>query len=423
MALILPVSVISGKDWGNTRALLSEHYERIELWTLSKVESSYSRSFSADTGMAEALIIATKKVRVEALHTKSVQHIILLELPQREMAAVETAQVVSDAREVFLGDDRIGVTLPGHFAREMVGHPSGLVNVDLALVAEGLVKDALRFPPLNQPLDLPITLLGAQALFGPVDRDINGINRSTGIPRGPFNVVKFDELVRGDAVPYPILWSQNSSSMTSLEVLPDSYGALRHGIDLSSATRIWEGWEPKAGARSYICGATRLHIRRNMRSNSDRLCASLTPRLAIGGAAWPSATVQPELTDHPDQWEKAWAVWLNTTLGLIGRWWVSNRQQEGRSSLTVTTLGRIPVLDLSRVTPDQVSALADYCDEILHWTLLPVYLAREDQTRLQIDRVVLCEILGLSEEVLEPLETLRNVWCDEPSVHGGKKRV
>ena len=65
------------------------------------MESSYSRSFSADTGMAEALIIATKKVRVEALHTKSVQHIILLELPQREMAAVETAQVVSDAREVF----------------------------------------------------------------------------------------------------------------------------------------------------------------------------------------------------------------------------------------------------------------------------------------------------------------------------------
>ena len=114
---------------------------------------------------------------------------------------------------------------------------------------------------------------------------------------------------------------------------------------------------------------------------------------------------------------------MNTTLGLIGRWWVSNRQQEGRSSLTVTTLGRIPVLDLSRVTPDQVSALADYCDEILHWTLLPVYLAREDQTRLQIDRVVLCEILGLSEEVLEPLETLRNAWCDEPSVHGGKKRV
>ncbi|MXZ06590.1 MAG: hypothetical protein F4Y75_03625 [Acidimicrobiia bacterium] len=422
LALILPVSVISGKDWGNTRALLSEHYESIEVWTLSNVEGSYSRAFSADTGMAESLIIATKKRGKRPTTRLSAQYVMLLERPQREMSAIETARVVEETKNIFLGDDRIGVTLNAGLSREVVGHPSGLVNLDLATTAAGLVADTLTFPPLTQPVDLPMTLLGAQARFGPVHRDINGINQPSGIPRGPFDVISCDESIRWEAVTYPVLWAQDSASMTSMEVLPDRHGVIRTDFEQISADRIWEGWKPQAGARRYICGATRLHIRMDLGS-SDRLGACLTPKQSIGGRAWPSATVQPELTDYPDQWDKAWAVWLNTTLGLIGRWWVANRQHPGRSCLTVTTLGRIPVLDLSRITLDQVANLADFCDEILHQTLLPVYLAREDETRLQMDRVVLCEILGLSEEVLEPLETLRNAWCDEPSVHGGKKRV
>ena len=44
-----------------------------------------------------------------------------------------------------------------------------------------------------------------------------------------------------------------------------------------------------------------------------------------------------------------------------------------------------------------------------------------DNTRKDLDRAVLIELLGLPEDILEPLDLPRQKWCAEPSVHGGKK--
>ena len=119
-------------------------------------------------------------------------------------------------------------------------------------------------------------------------------------------------------------------------------------------------------------------------------------------------------------WEKALALWLNTTLGLVARWWVSSRQQQGRARLTVTTIGHIPVLDLREIPPTRVRPLAREFDRFAGETLLPANEAFRDDTRQAIDRAVLCNVLGLPESILDPLATLRVQWCTEPSVHGGK---
>ena len=54
------------------------------------------------------------------------------------------------------------------------------------------------------------------------------------------------------------------------------------------------------------------------------------------------------------------------------------------------------------------------------WTFLPANEAHRDDTRKELDRAVLCELLGLPESILEPLGVLREQWCAEPTVHGGK---
>ena len=46
--------------------------------------------------------------------------------------------------------------------------------------------------------------------------------------------------------------------------------------------------------------------------------------------------------------------------------------------------------------------------------------AYRDPLRCELDEAVLCGVLGLPESILEPLATLREQWCAEPSVHGGK---
>ena len=54
------------------------------------------------------------------------------------------------------------------------------------------------------------------------------------------------------------------------------------------------------------------------------------------------------------------------------------------------------------------------------WTFLPANEAYRDETRQALDRAVLCELIGLPESILEPLGVLREQWCAEPTVHGGK---
>ena len=63
LALILPAKVIEGRGWENTRRLLAHSYENIAAVTISSGRNvtSESRAFSADTGMAEAIIVATRR--------------------------------------------------------------------------------------------------------------------------------------------------------------------------------------------------------------------------------------------------------------------------------------------------------------------------------------------------------------------------
>jgi len=59
LALVLPFSFTSGASWKRARAALHEHYDRIRVIGIAS-SGQYSRAFSADTGMAECLVVATK---------------------------------------------------------------------------------------------------------------------------------------------------------------------------------------------------------------------------------------------------------------------------------------------------------------------------------------------------------------------------
>ena len=52
---------------------------------------------------------------------------------------------------------------------------------------------------------------------------------------------------------------------------------------------------------------------------------------------------------------------------------------------------------------------------------LPAHRAAEDPAR-ELDRLVLGEALGFEPEAMEQVALLRQKWCAEPTVHGGKRR-
>ena len=51
---------------------------------------------------------------------------------------------------------------------------------------------------------------------------------------------------------------------------------------------------------------------------------------------------------------------------------------------------------------------------------LPANEAYRDQARIDLDHAVMVSLLGVQEQILENLSILRQQWCEEPSVHGGK---
>ena len=115
-------------------------------------------------------------------------------------------------------------------------------------------------------------------------------------------------------------------------VLPCSQGTVRPDMD-DKAQMIWDGYvnnddEP-------IAGATRLHINRDFRLNSQSLGACMAPTPAVGGRAWPSFSPTPANNDDETLWGKVLVLWLNTTPGLVARWWVSSRQQARQFGSTI----------------------------------------------------------------------------------------
>ena len=136
----------------------------------------------------------------------------------------------------------------------------------------------------------------------------------------------------------------------------------------------------------------------------------------MGGAAWSNVTFDNEPFDY------AFAVWGNSTLGLLTYWWHSSRQQSSKARMTIRSAGPLPVLDFRALSTKQLRTAEAIFNEFGDKELKPAYLADADANRALLDRRVVCDLLGFDEEVYVAVRRLAAKWCAEPSVHGGKAR-
>ena len=401
LALVLPITVISGKSWAAARHRLARHYRDLTVVTLATV-GQYARAFSADTGEGEALIVAVKRgAPVEAADADTpTLYSNLRHRPRSTVDSMEVARAISQgpAREtefIWIGADEIGCYIRASLAD---GGCTALRDADVVSAALNLPRGALHLPRRLDADPLPVTSLGNLGARGKYHQDISGPEENrAGVPRGPFNIIPWRE----GTPTYPVLWWHDAARERRLVVAPDSEGLVRPGRR-QHAIDVWET-------------ATRLHFNRDFRLNSQSLAACLTPEQSIGGRAWPNFHVEGD-----PRREQALALWTNTTPGLIAFWWLGTRQHAGRVSVTITMLPSLPVLDVQTLTESQLRLAARLFSEFASRDLLPANEAYRDETRQDLDRAVLCELLGLPASILEPLSLLRRQWCEEPTVHGGK---
>src|SRR5205085_5994523 len=116
-------------------------------------------------------------------------------------------------------------------------------------------------------------------------------------------------------------------------------------------------------------------------------------------------------------------LWANTSLGLLLRWWHSNKQQSGRGNIGKSTLKTLPVLDVTALTPAQLAEAIRIFDAMSGQPLLPLHEIGKDTVRSQLDNDFARDVLGLATPIIAaggPLELLRIKLSQEPSIRGAK---
>ena len=339
LALVLPLSAAAGLSWQGFRETLAENYTDLTVLSIAGSDND-QLSFSADTGMAECLVIARKGKQAEGSTGRG--HFVSLGRRAGGFAhASALAMNVSDPEQarsledgpyggtaLMIGDELAGESMTAQMKTD--GESWGAVrlsDLSLAQTAYALAQSRLWLPGSPSALDLKVTPLNRLGKLGMVHRDITGPQ-----PRGAF-----DKVDPSPTATYPSLWNHDAKNETRMACQPDSQ------------LRVRLGMEEKA-ASSWIT-ASRTHINLDFRFNSQPLTAAFTERTSMGGRAWPNV----RFPDH--RFDYAFTLWSNSTLGLLLYWWHSNRQHSGRGTTTIRNVESLPVLDLDALREEQLAHL------------------------------------------------------------------
>ena len=420
LALVMPLSLISGDAWEKSRALLAKHYSNLVVISIAGTASA-DLSFSADTSMGECLIVGRKS----ATGSKRATFIILNERPQFPLlgviAADQIRRLIKSQNLRRLEDGPLNGT-PLHFGDELIGQAldaplpvsggwnlSRITDLSLAQTAHQLTQKSIWLPSMNKSeiVDIPITTVGNIGDIGPYHADIN-YNTSAGGIRGPFDISPVEP---NSAPTYPVLWAHKAARERTMSFEGDSEGVPRQGSTPEEQTivdlKVEDIWNT----------ASHCHFNRDFRFNSQSTGMQLTPRKTIGGTAWLSIKLS-----SGDQ-EKALVVWANTSLGLLLHWWHANKQQSGRGRIGKKMLHTLPILDVTALEPKLLAEAVQLFDAMSEQPLLPLHKLDSDPVRKELDEAFARNVLRLPESILTsggPLELLREKLSREPSIRGGK---
>ena len=403
LALVLPLSAAVGFAWQKFREMVARNYT--DLNVLSIAANGDDMAFSSDTGMAECLMIA-RKLKGGEFSTERVQFVSL----GRRPFSLASANTV--ARNIVFGDDTrkiedgpfggTRVSIGDQLIGEMLTAPSSLggdawagvriLDYSLAQTAYYMSLSQLKLPGMPNSCELITAHIRDFSKVGLYHLDIVGTP-----PRGPFTKIS-----PSSTATYPALWNHDAKEETRMLCVPDSQLEVRPGMETKAAS-VW-------------VTASRAHVSLDFRFNSQPLAAAFTERMSIGGRAWPNVAFDK------NQFDCAFSVWSNSTLGLLAYWWHSSLQQPGRGIITIRTAETLPVLDFRALSDVQLATAERIFDEFRELDLMPAYLADADPNRALLDRRVVCHLLGFDEDVYRGVRRLAQKWCAEPSVHGGKAR-
>lgn len=427
MGIITPLSLMSGEAWGAARAKIANHYDDVILLSISGKRLK-EMSFSADTGMGEAMTLG-KKRKVARTDDARATFVVLDDRPTMPLDGYAVADAIRrsiDTRSlrkiedaplggtaIQIGNDVVGQAIEAPLPADKTWDICRISDLALAQSAWRLIASGeLWLPAMPKPHTslLPLDRVGDMLAFiGPYHADINW-NGTGGAIRGPFGLKPTDTPA---SVTYPILWTHDAARERSLCFEADNEGIVRPGKDAPENDRILDKVSAVAASASH------LHFNQNFQFNSQSTAMQYTKRRTIGGRAWMTLRFA-----DPDM-ETAVVLWGNSSLGLLLHWWQANKQQAGRGNIGKQALANFICLDPTKLTKAQIKESAKLLEKRADTPMRPFNEIDLDDARAELDREFLHGILGLPEELFSKggvFELLRRKLSTEPSIAGSKLR-
>lgn len=420
IGFVLPLTAALGEVWTKTRQLIEQDFADILVVAVAAGRALNDDALSADTGMEEMLLVATLRTRsaenpnkAEAEASSMIRCVTLYDAPTRLGEAGEIARAIIT---VAASLDQPGATLPVRIGGDEIGQITALevdgagrpwsavavTHDSIATLAHELSRGRLR--GLNsERYDIPVEMTTIEQLFdvGPTHHLIGHVKGNEPIGAFEFHAITgpSDALGKDRA-----LWKANSRAQVSILTRPTHKGVAPRGVGSDDDREDMR----KAGSKLFYA--------RNMRLTSQKLLTAKTRVDTLGGRAWTSLLHE----DHRVQ--SAFALWANSTLGLIVHWTQGQRTQTGRSTTQIGALKKIPCPQLDSLGDEALDFAADAIGELEALVLQPANRAHVDDHRKEIDETVV-RMLGWPEEALDVISDLRKLWCAEPSVHGNNRQA
>ena len=416
IGFVLPLTAAHAESWAATRRMIERNFEQVVAIGVVGGRALGRSALSADTHIEEMLLVAQKRdlgtCNPNCGEPAPIYSVTLLEPVVRVGEASEIGRAINSAIAKCEGP---GAVVPMRIGKDEIGHvrqfattgkgapwtPLGVQSAELELSASELITGYLKFGGFS--CSLPVKFVAIEDLFsvGPT-HDLIG-HPEGGDGRGAFQFYKIkddlDAIGRDRAV-----WQADANRQMSLEVLPTHKGVAVKGV----------GSDPERDAMRKFKSI--LFYARNMRWTSQALLSASTEKPAMGGRAW--VALQHK---NPDV-SKAFALWANSTLGMIVHWTRGQRTQLGRSTTQIAAVKKIPCPRLDLLDVETLEEAAAGFDSLRKRTLQPACQAHCDSTRHDIDSLVM-KMLNLAPEAKATVRELRWLWCNEPSVHGNNREA
>ena len=406
LAHVLPLTAAHAGSWKQWRAELEKDFQ--DIIAITNVSAVELQSMSADTGMSEMLVVATKRNRrPDQWQPTEILCVNLNAAPDTMAQGYAMAQEIA----AIPADSQQGLLTNGNYTRmpqSEAGFPWSAIgnsNKELSAVSAALL-DGKAYDPImltTHELAVPMAKLGEMADTGPT-HDLIGYPKG-GDGRGAFEWTTLDDLPVKPA--QQSMWAADAKKQTSI------------------ATEATHGGVPvnQELARQMVIKRSRWHLNRNLALSSQGIAIAMTRNLTHGGRTWNA------LQDISDANAKCIALFYNSTPGVIV--WRAYGQKGQRGPRAAIQVGAIPGLPCPAFHADTPQAqrareiATEHFDELANLNLEPFAYCFRDANRHRIDSVV-AEMLGLNTAdaaINEMLAYYRRLFASEPNVNGRRKKI